>query len=249
MAATVAAAGLVVAGCAQGENLKKAAAGLSPRPSVTFSPPTVSPRPRPTREPATREPEATGSAAAPAPAPASAAPESAAPASDTPAGAPEQSSATSALPWLLLGLGVLLVIGVTVLIARRSSRRAADAAAWRRRAVDASAKGSALYDMMTITEVPDAWAADDAAIRWAELQRRADDLTQDLYLLRDTAPGDLEHARAADVLGALQAARTAMNAQHAPGGASEPHAARVRILLGSFEQTLRELRSPAEYPL
>lgn len=237
------AAGLLAAGCTQGGTLKNAAASLSPRPSVTFSPPTFSPKPRsprPTREPVTREPvtkrpEASPSAAAPVPPPASSA---------APAQAPAENGTGSALPWLLLGLAVLAIVVTTVLIARRSGRRAATAATWRSRLVDTSAKGSALYDSMAMAESPDVWGAEDAGLRWAEIQRRADDLTQDLYELRDTAPGETERARVAEALGSLQAVRSAMNAEHAPGAARASHAARVHLLLGSFEDALRQLRLP-----
>ena len=93
-----------------------------------------------------------------------------------------------------------------------------------------------------MAESPDVWGAEDAGPRLAEIQRRADDLAQDLYALRDTAPGEAERARVAEALGSLQAVRSAMNAEHATGAAGATRAARVHLLLGSFEEALRQLR-------
>jgi hypothetical protein len=102
--------------------------------------------------------------------------------------------------------------------------------------------------MMSMAGFPDAMAAGEASMRWADIQRRADDLTQELYALRDTAPGDIERARVVDVLAALQAVRSAMNAEHAPGSAGAPQDARVHSRLASFEAALHALRSPRESP-
>jgi len=42
--------------------------------------------------------------------------------------------------------------------------------------------------------------------------------------------------------------RSAMTAERAPGGAGAQQAMRVQGLLRSFEESLRALRSPGEYP-
>jgi hypothetical protein len=97
-----------------------------------------------------------------------------------------------------------------------------------------------------MAEAPGASAAGDARARRADIQRRAADLTQVPYRLRETAPGEAEGAHVADVLGSLQALRSAMDAEHAPGGAGTQQATRVHDLLQSFEASLRELRSPGE---
>ena len=184
-------------------------------------------------------PAVTLSAAAPAPAPT---PQSPAAASASPAA----SQSGTSLLWLWILLGVIAVIIVAVLIARRSGRRSATAATWRSKVVDVYAKGSALYDAMSTAEAPGAQAAGDASARWSDIQRRADDLSQELYALRETAPGEPERQRVADVLASLQAVRAAMDAERAPGPASPPQQARVLELLRSFEASLRALRSPGE---
>ena len=132
-------------------------------------------------------------------------------------------------------------------LARRSGKRSALAASWRSKVVDASAKGLALKDMMTTAEAPGALAADDASARWADIQRRADDLAETLYELRETAPGEAERARVAGVLASLQAVRSAMAAERAPGGTGAQQSARVHDLLLAFEASLRALRPPGEH--
>ena len=152
-------------------------------------------RPSVTAAPAT-QPQATGSAA------------------------PAASSGTS-LIWLWVLLGVLVLAGLIALIARSSRRRSAAAAGWRSRLVDAYAKGSALHDAMSVAEAPGGLAAADAAVRWSDIQRRADDLAQTLYALREEVPQHSpDGARIADTLASLQAVRSAMDAERAPGGAS-----------------------------
>ena len=89
--------------------------------------------------------------------------------------APAASSGTS-LTWLWVLLGVLVLAGLIALIARSARRRSAAAAGWRSRLVDAYAKGSALHDAMSVAEAPGGLAAADAAVRWSDIQRRADDL-------------------------------------------------------------------------
>jgi hypothetical protein len=134
------------------------------------------------------------------------------------------------------------------LIVRSSGRRSATAAGWRSMIIDAYAKGSALYDAMSVAEAPGALAADDAAARWADIQRRADDLTQTLYALRESAPDEDARARVADALASLQAVRSAMDAQRALGGADPQQAEVVRSRMASFEASLRALRASDQPP-
>src|ERR1022692_2819664 len=82
-----------------------------------------------------------------------------------------------------------------------------------------------------------------SAARWSEIQRRADDLTQTLYALREAAPADDDRARVADVLHWLQAVRSGMDAERSPGGASGRQAEVVRSRLRSFEAALRALQA------
>ena len=98
---------------------------------------------------------------------------------------------------------------------------------------------------MSAAEAPGAQAAGDANARWAEIQRRADDLNQDLYALREISPGEMERQQVADVLAALHAVRSAMDAERAAGAAGPPRGAGVPGLLQAFEASLRTLRSPA----
>jgi hypothetical protein len=160
--------------------------------------------------------------------------------------APAASSGTG-LIWLWVLLGVLVLAGLIALIARSSRRRSAAAAGWRSRVVDAYAKGSALHDAMSVAEAPGGLAAADAAARWSDIQRRADDLAQTLYALREEVPQHSpDGARIADTLASLQAVRSAMDAERAPGGAGYEHAGVVRSRLASFESSLRALGAPAQ---
>ena len=137
-----------------------------------------------------------------------------------PSGSPAANGGgASSLLWLWILLGALVLVGVIVLIVRSSGRRSATAAGWQSRIIDAYAKGSALHDAMSVAETPGALAAGDAAARWGDIQRRSDDLAQTLYALRESAPDEENRARAADALASLQAVRSAMDAERAPGGA------------------------------
>ena len=139
-------------------------------------------------------------------------------------------------------LGVLVLAGLIALIARSGRRRSAAAAGWRSRLVDAYAKGSALHDAMSVAASPGGLASADAAARWADIQRRADDLAQTLYALREeVSPDFADGARIADTLASLQAVRSAMDAERAPGGAGYEQAGVVRSRLASFESSLRAL--------
>jgi len=151
------------------------------------------------------------------------------------------------LIWLWVLLGVLVLAGLIALIARSSRRRSAAAAGWRSRLVDAYAKGSALHDAMSVAEAPGGLATADAAARWSDIQRRADDLAQTLYALREEVPQHSpDGSRIADTLASLQAVRSAMDAERAPGGASLEQADVVRSRLASFESSLRALAAPAQ---
>src|SRR5271165_4239069 len=221
---TLLAAGLLAAGCggtisSSGGSLPSRTATAPARPSVTAAPTTQQPGHTVTVTSAPTAPTA-GSAA------------------------PAASSGTSLL-WLWVLLGVLVLAGLIALIARSARRRSAAAADWRSRLVEAYAKGSALHDAMSVAEAPGGLAAADAAARWSDIQRRADDLAQTLYTLREAVPQDsADRARIADTLASLQAVRSAMDAERAPGGASLEQAEVVRSRLASFESSLRALGTP-----
>jgi hypothetical protein len=225
--------GCLAAGCGSGGKVQNAISSFTASRSVTVSPPTLPSR--------TTAPAPTS---APAPAPSSQAPAT----SQAPAATPASTAASgtgSSLLWLWILLAALVVIIVAVLIARRSGRRSATTADWRSRTIDVYARGSALYDAMSTAEAPGALAAADAPARWADIQRRADDLTQQLYALRESARGEFNRARVEDVLGSLQAVRSAMGAERTQPGMGGRPSGRVHALLRDFEAALRELRDPS----
>ena len=110
-------------------------------------------------------------------------------------------------------------------------------------AVNAFAKGSALHDAVYVASLPGQYGAGDAAARWADIQRRADDLTQTLYALREAAPTEDERARADDVLASLQALRSATQTGGTPpaGGA---YSSNLQTRLQYFQAALQALRGP-----
>ena len=178
---------------------------------------------------------------------ATAAPGPAAPQGTT--AAPAAGSGTSLIwLWILLGavLAAVLIACITRVARRGSTTAAAD---WRSRLVGAYAQGSALHDAMSVAETPGAMAAADAGARWADIQRRADDLAQTLYALRESVPDPADQMRIADTLASLQAVRSAMDAERAPGGAGPWQAEVVRGRLDAFESSLYALRADNQrYP-
>jgi len=155
-------------------------------------------------------------------------------------------SGASNLLWLWILLGAAALAGLIAWIVSSGRRRSATAADWRSRLIDAYAKGSALHDAMSVAEAPGELASPNAAARWADIQRRADDLTQTLYSLREAVPDDADSARVADTLTSLQAVRSAMAAERASGGFDPRQAEVVRDRLYSFEMSLRALRQGDE---
>jgi hypothetical protein len=237
--------GCMAAGC--GGAAKSAVASISPTRSTSVSAgpsassssspsPSVSSSPSATAT-STGQPSATSSASTPA--------VTAEPSSSPTAG----SGSGSGLIWLWVLLGVVILTGVIVGIVRAGNRRSAAAGDWRSRVIDAYAKGSALHDAMSVAETPGALGAYDAGARWSDIQRRADDLAQTLYALREAAPDDESRARVADVLVSLQAVRSAMDAERAPGGADAQQAQVAGERLAFFEISLRALRGSDQQAL
>ena len=230
--AAVLSIGFLAAGCGH-SGAGGAIASFSPSRSISVPSRSASFSPSATAS-ATAQPSAAQSATAPAPA--------AQPSSSPVSG----SGSSSALIWLWIGIGAVVLIGIIVLVARSSGRRSAAASGWRSRVIDAYAKGSAVYDAMSAAETPAARAAADAAARWSEIQRRADDLTQALYALQEAAPAEDDRARVTDVLRSLQAVRSGMDAERSPGGANGRQAEVVRSRLRTFKAALRELQAPGD---
>jgi hypothetical protein len=232
------AAGCLAAGCAEAGKAKDAVASAVASKSITVSPPTFSPTPSPTEAPtptAEPTPETTTQSAAPAPA-----------STQKASAAASTSPHDNAALWLLVVLGAILIALVVYFAARGSGRRSSVTADWRSRVADACAKGWALYDAISMAEAPEEMAPGAAGARWADIERRADDLGQMLYRLRETAPGEAEAARVSDVLGTLQGLRAAINSEHSPGEAGPDDHARVRSRLAFFEASLNELRRPTQ---
>ena len=167
---------------------------------------------------------------------------------ETPAAATSpaaSSSSGSDLIWLWVVLGAIVLILLIVLIARSGRRRGPKPAeVWQSRAIDAYAKGSALHDAMRMAEAPGALIAQDAAARWADIQRRADDLGQALYAMREAAPDEDKRMRTADVLAALQSVRSVMAAERGTDVSAVPPPEQVRSRRMAFGAALQELRPP-----
>jgi hypothetical protein len=249
-------AGCLVAGCGSSAKsaigsatsraasaVSSAAGGATATPTPTVTPtPTPTPTPTtPTAEPSTETVTATETATA-APTESATSPT---PATSTSAAASGSSSGTSLL-WLWILLGVLILAGLIAWIVQSGRRRSAATAGWRSRLIDAYAKGSALHDAMVVAEAQGDLASNDARARWYDIQRRADDLAQTLYALREAAPDPEDQAGIGDVLASLQAVRSAMDAERAPGGARQELAEVVRRRLYAFESSLRALRAGDE---
>jgi hypothetical protein len=238
----------LVVGC--GSTASSAISHLTSRAATATSGPTApdTPTAPPTTAPPTTAPPTTAAPSTPAPSTST----TTVTATPTVTTATPSASATPAsgtgtkLLWLWILLGALVLIGLIAWIVTASRRRSARAAGQRSRLIDAYAKGSALHDAMSVAEAPGNLFGGDAGARWADIQRRADDLTQTLYSLRETVRDPDDQARISDVLVSLQAVRSAMDAERAAGGASPQQAQVVRDRLYSFEMSLRALRGPGQ---
>ncbi len=118
-------------------------------------------------------------------------------------------------------------------------------------AADVFAKGSALHDAVYAASLPGpsgrgGWpgqsGAGNASARWADIQRRADDLTQTLYALREAAPTEDERARVDDVLASLQALRSATQTGDVSTGGL--YSGNLQTRLQYFQAALQALREP-----
>ena len=96
---------------------------------------------------------------------------------------------------------------------------------------------------MGVAENPGDPASQGAQARWYDIQRRADDLNQTLYGLREAARDPGDQARIEDVLASLQAVRSAMDAERAPGAYIGQQSDVVRSRLYAFESSLQALRA------
>lgn len=230
----------LAAGCTQAGNIRaklspSSGTGTSPVSSTSLAPisPTATITP-------TVQPSVTATTSAPAPS-ATATQAGQAP---TVSGSPAAANNAASLLWLWVLIGVLAAVGLITLIAQAVRHRAARMRNWRAAAASAFAKGAALHDAVSAAGLPGAYGAENAGGRWTDIQRRADDLTQTLYGLREAAPGEEERARVDDVLASLYALRSATQAGNtSPAGG--PDAGGLRARLRNFEAALQALRDPS----
>lgn len=157
-------------------------------------------------------------------------------------GSPAASSATSGWFWLWVALAVLIVAILTAWFIHVRRRHAAIAADWRTRLINAYAKGSALHDAMAVAETPEVFGAPDASIRWADIQRRAEDFGQVIYSLRESAHDDQERTAFAAVLASLGSVLSAMAAERSVGGTNALMVGVVWDRLSTFGLSLHSLR-------
>jgi hypothetical protein len=233
-------AGCLAAGC--GSTAQSAISNLPSRTATTSATPGVTSTATTTAT-ATSTATETATSTATATVTATAAPPATTPAPATsPSAAATGSGSGTSLLWLWILLGVAVLAGLIALIAHSARRRSATAAGWQSRLIDAYSKGSALHDAMSVAETPGELASGNASARWADIQRRADDLAQALYSLREAVPDDGDRTRIEDTLTSLQAVRSAMDAERAQGGTDPQQAEVVRNRLYSFEMSLRALR-------
>ncbi len=244
LTAVILVAGCLAAGC--GSTASSAISNLQSRTATATSTPSVTSTATPSvTSTATVTQGVTSTATATVTATATAT-ETSTPTPATSPSAAATGSGASNLLWLWILLGAAALAGLIALIVHSGRRRSATAADWRSRLIDAYAKGSALHDAMSVAEAPGEFASPNAAARWADIQRRADDLTQTLYSLRESVPDEGDRARIEDTLTSLQAVRSAMAAERASGGFDPRQAEVVRGRLYSFETSLRALRQGDE---
>ena len=148
--------------------------------------------------------------------------------------------------WFWLAMGIAVAAALTTWALTRRVRSGTPS--WQARIFDAYAKGTALHDAMAAAQTPGAIGAGDAALRWADIQRRADDYGALLFRMGQRAPGDHERLAVAGVITSLQAARSAMDAERWTRGVDSSLAVTVHDRLDYFAAALRSLRQPDVEP-
>jgi hypothetical protein len=235
LAAVILVAGGLVTACAQ-----------SARGAVTASSPSAGAPATPTAQPSATQIPASPTAA-PSPASPTAAPSTASTTpSPTPSSSPGSTSGFGAnLIWLWFVLGALVLLGIILLATRSPARARSPAAAdsWHSRAVDAYAKGAAFDGAVRAAERQGLFT-EAAGIHWTDLQRRADDLTEALYTMRETAPTEHRRVQVENAILSLRAVRDAMDVQRSPGGDSAQQGGVLRSRLSALESSLNTLRVP-----
>jgi hypothetical protein len=146
--------------------------------------------------------------------------------------------------WIVVGVVVIVGIAVVVLVLRYMGvRGSVVTGGWIAEAIDAYTKGMALHEAISAAVQPDALAAPDSGTRWADIQRRADGLAQELHMLKQTAADPEDRTTATEALGCLQALRSALDdLSNAPEDAERVAAIRDRAAV--FEKSLKAMRAP-----
>jgi hypothetical protein len=225
------AAAILVTGCLAAACVQSASGAVTTSSPSASAPATATAPPLPT--PAPPSPSAASPSAAPSTAP------PATPASSSPA---PSSGSSFNLIWLWAVLGGLVLVGIIVL-ATRSPGRSAAAVNWRVRAADAYKEGGHFDSAVREGEYQGAFLDPDSA-RWHDIQHRADNLTQALYILRETATTEGSRAQVADALAALQAVRYALDAERTQGRAGAQQSGALHSGLAALESSLNALRVP-----
>jgi hypothetical protein len=232
LASAVLLAGCLVTACAQ--NARAAVTATSPS---TGAPATPTPPPSPT--PTVASPTAAPTTASPTAAPSTAS------ATPSPSSSSSSTGGFGNLVWLWFVLGALVLLGIILLATRSPARRRSpvETSNWHSRAVDAYAKGAAFDGAVRTAERLDV-STEAAGIHWADLRRRADDLTEVLYAMRETAPTEHRRDQVENAILSLRAVRDAFEAQRPPGGASSGQGGVLRSQLSALESALNALRVP-----
>jgi hypothetical protein len=142
-------------------------------------------------------------------------------------------------------LGALVLLGIILLATRSPSRGRPSAAAanWHSRAVNTYAKGAALDSAVHTAERQGVFIGADS-VRWADLQSRADDLTEALYAMRETAPTEHRRVQVENAILSLRALRDAMDAQRSLRDAGSQQGGALHFRLSALESSLNALRVP-----
>ena len=110
------------------------------------------------------------------------------------------------------------------------------------RAADAYKEGGHFDSAVREGERQGAFLDPDGAA-WHHIQNRADNLTEALYILRETARTEGRRAQVADALAALQSVRYALDAERAQGRAGEQQSGAIRSGLLALESSLNAMRA------
>jgi hypothetical protein len=230
----------VSGGSAQAGDARLAGGTIGVAPAATASQLPLTPTPT-VAPPTTAAP--TTSAPTPPPAPSSVAPSSSSSSSSsspspTVSGSPAAGSGSFNLVYLWILLAVIAVVALIAIISSVARGRSARHRAWQAQAVNAYTRGSGLFQAVQSATQASRYQDASAAARWADVQARAEDLTGVLTSLRQSAPGEYERARSDDAAGALDALRSASQAND-PAAVS-----RLQARLRDFEDALQALRQP-----